>query len=85
MDYYVSKTSYAIEGNYKCYQKKYIQRFSVPQFTDDELTYLKNEPNMSSINQFLIEKYGLSDCCFANKLRKIFIQSAKKKRRLKGF
>ncbi len=61
MDYYVSKTSYAIEGNYKCYQKKYIQRFSVPQFTDDELTYLKNEPNMSSINQFLIEKYDLSD------------------------
>lgn len=26
-----------------------------------------------------------SSCCFANKLRKIFIQSAKKKRRLKGF
>lgn len=26
-----------------------------------------------------------ADCCFANKLRKIFIQSAKKKRRLKGF
>lgn len=25
------------------------------------------------------------ECCFANKLRKIFIQSAKKKRRLKGF
>lgn len=28
---------------------------------------------------------ALADCCFANKLRKIFIQSAKKKRRLKGF
>lgn len=27
----------------------------------------------------------LPHCCFANKLRKIFIQSAKKKRRLKGF
>lgn len=27
----------------------------------------------------------LGGCCFANKLRKIFIQSAKKKRRLKGF
>lgn len=26
-----------------------------------------------------------SDCCFANKLRKFFKQSAKKKRRLKGF
>ena len=35
-----------------------------------------------------MEFYGtLGDacCCFANKLRKIFIQSAKKKRRLKGF
>ena len=31
-----------------------------------------------------IEFYG-DNCCFANKLRKIFIQSAKKKRRLKGF
>lgn len=27
----------------------------------------------------------VAPCCFANKLRKIFIQSAKKKRRLKGF
>lgn len=60
MDYYVSKTSYAIEGNYKCYQKKYIQRFSIPQFTDDELAYLKSEPDMSSINRFLVEKYDLS-------------------------
>lgn len=60
MDYYVSKTSYAIEGNYKCYQKKYIQQFSVPQFTDDELAYLKCEPDMSSINRFLVKKYDLS-------------------------
>ena len=60
MDYYVSKTSYAIEGNYKCYQKKYIQRFSIPQFTDDELAYLKSEPDMGSINRFLVEKYDLS-------------------------
>lgn len=29
--------------------------------------------------------YTVNLCCFANKLRKIFIQSAKKKRRLKGF
>lgn len=36
----------------------------------------------------LAKKLGVSKetiCCFANKLRKIFIQSAKKKRRLKGF
>lgn len=29
--------------------------------------------------------FVICGCCFANKLRKIFIQSAKKKRRLKGF
>ena len=61
MDYYVSKTSYAIEGNYKCYQKKYIQHFSIPQFTNDELTYLKSEHDMSAINRFLVKKYDLSD------------------------
>ncbi len=31
------------------------------------------------------EKPDYAGCCFANKLRKISIQSAKKKRRLKGF
>lgn len=34
------------------------------------------------IATFALSRYK---CCFANKLRKIFIQSAKKKRRLKGF
>ena len=35
---------------------------------------------------FVSQHLGLRyHCCFANKLRKIFIQSAKKKRRLKGF
>lgn len=30
MDYYVSKTSYAIEGNYKCYQKNTFSAFLFP-------------------------------------------------------
>ena len=41
------------------------------------------------INQPLISKIERNrrfvKCCFANKLRKFFKQSAKKKRRLKGF
>ncbi len=59
MDYYVSKTSYSIEGNYKCYQKKYIQQFSIPQFTTSEIEYLKSECDVSSIDRFLIKKYNL--------------------------
>lgn len=31
------------------------------------------------------EDFCIALCCFANKLRKFFKQSAKKKRRLKGF
>lgn len=30
MDYYVSSTSYPIEGGYYCYQKQFIQNFSIP-------------------------------------------------------
>lgn len=33
----------------------------------------------------LFANFALDECCFANKLRKFFKQSAKKKRRLKGF
>lgn len=34
---------------------------------------------------FCVPSLVLTGCCFANKLRKFFKQSAKKKRRLKGF
>lgn len=40
---------------------------------------------VGSIGIFLESIWTKVLCCFANKLRKIFIQSAKKKRRLKGF
>ena len=48
---------------------------STPEFFNDigkTLSELKNE-------------HPEGECCFANKLQKIFMQSAKKKRRLKGF
>lgn len=38
MDYYVSNTSYSIEGGYYCYQKKYIERFSIPWLSEDQRT-----------------------------------------------
>lgn len=41
--------------------------------------------SLDSFALLAIPFYIFAGCCFANKLRKIFIQSAKKKRRLKGF
>ena len=36
MAYYVRNTSYAIEGGYYCYQKKYIERFSIPYLSPED-------------------------------------------------
>lgn len=37
MDYYVSNTSYSIEGGFYCYQKKYIEQFSIPWLTEEQI------------------------------------------------
>lgn len=58
MQYYVNNTSYAIEGGYYCYQKKYIEKFSVPYFSDDEKGRIV-QMSKEELDTFLIEKYGL--------------------------
>lgn len=58
MKYYISNTSYAIEGGYYCYQKKYIEKFSIPQFTNEELKILEGENNIE-INKMLFRKYDI--------------------------
>ena len=58
MEYYVANTSYAIEGGYYCYQKKYIEKFSIPYFDEGERKLLRNG-NKQDIDEMLLEKYGL--------------------------
>lgn len=59
MHYYVSNTSYAIEGGYFCYQKKYIEKFTIPRFTDGEIAGMERM-DAKQLDQFLFEKYGLA-------------------------
>lgn len=59
MDYYVSSTSYSIEGGYYCYQKKYIERFSLPEFDEKELELIERS-SQEEADRILIEKYQLS-------------------------
>ena len=59
MKYYIDNTSYSISGNFKCYQKKYIKNFSIPNFNTEEIEYLNNTTSKIEIEKFLIEKYGL--------------------------
>lgn len=59
MDYYIRLTSYMISGGYYCYQKKYIKSFTIPSFSDAEITFLKTMEDRTAIDRFLIRKYGL--------------------------
>lgn len=59
MHYYVSKTSVAIEGGYPCYQKNFIEKFTIPNFSETELQTLRKLTDQKEIDDFLIEKYHL--------------------------
>ena len=58
MHYYINKTSVSIEGGYPCYQKNFIERFSIPHFTYDEIEIIRRLDEKDA-NDFLIEKYEL--------------------------
>jgi len=58
--YYVNKTSVAIEGGYPCYQKNFIKKFTIPNFSNDEIKLLRSLNRQGDIDIFLIEKYQLS-------------------------
>lgn len=58
MDYYVFNTSYSIEGGYYCYQKKYIEKFSIPQLSPKELEWIASSPQ-PDVDRILQDKYQL--------------------------
>lgn len=59
MDYYIRNSSYSIEGGYYCYQKKYIERFSIPHFSQSEQAYILTA-STDEVNKFLVQRYGLA-------------------------
>lgn len=60
MDYYVTKTSVSIQGGYPCYQKNFIENFTIPKFDDSEIEFLRSIDEAEKINHFLINKYQLN-------------------------
>lgn len=60
MHYYVSKTSVSIAGGYPCYQKNFIEKFTIPNLTPDEIMTLKSVDAKEEIDAFLIKKYQLN-------------------------
>ena len=60
MDYYISKTSVSIQGGFLCYQKNFIEKFTIPDFSNDEVNILNKLNDKSEIDEFLINKYQLN-------------------------
>jgi tRNA1(Val) A37 N6-methylase TrmN6 len=60
MAYYIDKTSVSIEGGYPCYQKNFIERFSIPNFNDEEIEYLRKEKDITEIDTFLMGRYKIN-------------------------
>ena len=60
MEYYINKTSVNIEGGFPCYQKNFIELFSIPELEESEKEFLEREENKEKIDKFLIKKYDLN-------------------------
>lgn len=60
MEYYINKTSVSIEGGFPCYQKNFIEKFTIPNFSNQELETLKSLSKKEEIDSFLVEKYQLN-------------------------
>jgi methylase of polypeptide subunit release factors len=60
MDYYVSRTSVAIDGGYPCYQKNFIKNFTIPELTEQEIELIRRLTDKQEIDNFLIGKYHLN-------------------------
>lgn len=57
MDYYIKTTSVTIQGGYPCYQKNFIEKFTIPDFTNQELLELSSLEEKKDIDMFLCNKY----------------------------
>jgi len=60
MHYYVSCTSVSIEGGYPCYQKNFIEKFTIPELTENEVETLRSLTNKQEIDDFLMGKYHVN-------------------------
>ncbi len=58
MKYYIENTSYIISGNFKCFQKKYIKNFSIPNLKKEDITNILTLEE-EKLESYLSKLYGL--------------------------
>ncbi|MDE6271992.1 MAG: N-6 DNA methylase [Muribaculaceae bacterium] len=60
MNYYITATSVAIEGGYPCYQKNYIEKFTIPNLDDSQISHIRSISNEDELNDYLEEIYQIN-------------------------
>ena len=60
MHFYVSKTSVSIDGGYPCYQKNFIERFSIPNMSKENISALRNMIDRDDIDRYLLNLYQIN-------------------------
>lgn len=60
MEYYVDKTSVTIQGDYPCYQKNFIEKFSIPNLSQADIDTLKQLKAKEEIDDFLSNIYQVN-------------------------
>lgn len=60
MHFYVSRTSVSIEGGYPCYQKNFIEKFTIPEMSDKDIAKLRALHSKEEIDAFLLNLYQIN-------------------------
>lgn len=60
MHYYITATSVAIEGGYPCYQKNFIEKFTIPFLNDVQINRIRNISDDEELNAYLEEIYHIN-------------------------
>lgn len=60
MNYYITITSVAIEGGYPCYQKNFIEKFTIPYLNDEQINHIRNISDDNELNEYLAEIYQIN-------------------------
>ena len=58
MNYYSKLTSFQLDGNYQCFQKNFIEHFSIPKLTSSDIDFIVCNDGIK-LNEFFCDLYGL--------------------------
>lgn len=60
MNYYITATSVAIEGGYPCYQKNFIEKFTIPFLEENQINKIRTISDKNELNSYLEEIYQIN-------------------------